>query len=363
MNILQDPNNKTTFTNKFPIKENLIPRVAGKFISRRKGIVHNDFLILHSGEIYRGIAPEDTIIINLRKNSSYNILYAEFLPSGVGPENKAGLLFRHLQISVRPVDRTANADARPWFEHNHSGWFPFILCEDGKIFAEDGISPKFSSGEGRFYNKTALEVLASNYSNNLREPEPSQREMKKFISHVAIDLYPSASTAFSWEICHVIKKLKPRGSKKRQDFIEKVKSSPWLNPFTAKNFFNMKTQYNKSMLGRCWICDPKEDSKDKLVLHLMTFYDLGQIEEGGRFCWEKGKDPVLLVKEGNFWDKKTLMSYYPRDYYEIVPGHKFNSILGQAIAATGDIQRGIKLWKEKSQREFSTLPMGSERFL
>ena len=348
MNILQDPNNKTTFTNKFPIKEELIPQVAGKFISQRKGTVYNDFLILYSGEIYRATAPENTIIVNLRKNSSYNILYAVFLSSGVGPENKAGLLFRHLQISVRPIDRSANADARPWFEHNHSGWFPFILCEDGKIFAEDGISPKFSAGEGRFYNKTALQVLKSIYCNNLREHEPSQREMKKFITHVAIDRYPTYPDAYAWEICQVIKKLKPRGSKKQQIFIEKIKSSPWVNPFVAKNFEDMKVRYKNPMLSRCWICDPKEDTKDKLILHLISFYNPRQIEEEGRFYWEKGKDPIILIKEGSFWDKKTLMSHYPKDYYEIIPEHKFNSILGQAIAAAKDINKGIKFWKEKT---------------
>ena len=209
---------------KFPIKTSLLPVIAGKFKVQYKGIKSNRYLILNTGEIYQDIPPLKTIVKPLRNGSEYNLLYAEFLPEGVGPENKSGIIFRHMQILCHPINRMSNNDKRTWFEHKRPKWYPFIISSDGKIYAEDGLTPKLSDGEGKYYNKSAVTLLTSLHTNNLHQTDPMGAQMKNFLVKIGLDFYPNVPLVWAWTIAEALKKIKPRGSKTRVKEIDYIKN-------------------------------------------------------------------------------------------------------------------------------------------
>ena len=255
-------------------------------------------------------------------------------------------MLRHLYISIDRINLELNQDIRAWHESKFDNWFPFIIGLDGKIYNEDGITPKFTGCEGRYYNKRAFEIMTTlAYRKGLREVTSSRLEEAKFAE--AVGFKETIHSGWGTSLWHLAKtcyaKMLPRGDAKTLEKIKSKGEEKWIIPFTSEQIRKIKSALTDSWSKVVWLVDPKEDTPEEVVLHQVSFYEETPKEQARIWYKQGDKDtPVILKKVGNHWEKLTSAQlYYWNFFKEKDPVNQFAKV----AAETGNIKTAYKIFK------------------
>ena len=337
----------------YPIKSELCPVIITQKPKIKKGAKTFLYHRLDNGDVYTTIPKElydekgdnNIIVLSPRNGEDFNIIYAEFIPD-------KGLLLRHLYIPIDRINLELNQDIRSWDETKFDDWFPFIIGLDGKIYNEDGITPKFTGCEGRYYNKRAFEIMtALAYRKGLREVSASRLEEGKFAEAVGFkDIVHSGWGISLWYLaksCYA--KMLPRRDAKTLEKIKSKSEEKWIMPFTTEQIQEIKKSLTNNWSKTVWLVDPKEDTPEEVVLHQVSFYE-EKPKEYARIWYKQGdKDtPLILKRTGERWEKITSAQlYYWNFFKEKDPVNSF----AKAAALTGDAKTAYKIFKHPLYRK------------
>lgn len=299
---------------KTKLEDKLLPTILLRHTKITKGVKAYWYLIPRTGEIWKTIPKENEISENLYPYTTTVIasslpyekiayLYVKYIEN-VGGTGKKGLLFRVAMMKISKVDKTVNEDIREWEEWKHPKAFPFIATEDGQVFDEDGVTPKFTEYKGKFYNKRVVELLCYLYTDyRIRESHPSTRQIEKFFVETRGRNASSKSSywgIWAWYFAREFKNFIPRTTNEEtKKIFEKVNSSSWdIGKITATDIDYLFSKMSDIYTKQCWVTDLKENTDDQTILHRITFdYGTRNPKETARMIFPKKGNPYVFAKQ------------------------------------------------------------------